>query len=508
MSPTRGSNRSWLVAVATLALAAAMTAPAVAQASGGGGSATADTTRGPKPLKWGTGAWTFGAYTGQFNDEPEWQPDGRADQLQRGALFGGRIGYNFPFNLFLQAEASNSLLRTVLVTGDISRNTNLFLLGGVLGYNIQPMQNLQVFPEVGVGAAIFKPTAISSETQLAFLYGAGFRYFVSPKLALRGDVRWHQVPNAMRDIRDRLAGSAVPHSNLWGLELSGGLSLFVGGPSDADHDNVDDASDACPDTPRGYPVDMRGCPLDDDGDGVPNGADQCPGTIRGAIVDQHGCALDTDGDRVPNGVDQCPATPKGATVDDRGCPSDADHDGVYDGIDQCANTPAGATVDSKGCPSDSDGDGVYDGIDQCPGTAAGQKVDDRGCPPGLIILKNVPIRLDQLGVYFNFDQATLRPGSSMALDLVGQALMQMQGVEVEIQGYADATGSQSYNVRLSRRRAETVRDYLVQHFPRLDASRFTLKAFGESNPVKSNATPAGRGWNRRVILVAGGGGSM
>jgi OOP family OmpA-OmpF porin len=505
MNRYRRSKKRWLVAALAIALAGVWSAPAAAQSSGSGASASADTARGPKPLKWGTGAWTFGAYTGQFNDEPEWQPDGRADQLQRGALFGGRIGYNFPFNLFIQGEASNSLLRTVLVTGDRSRNTNLFLLGGVIGFNIQPMQNLQIFPEVGIGAAIFKPDAISSETQVAYLYGGGFRYFVSSKLAIRGDLRWHQIPNAMQDIRDRLAGSAVPHPDLWGMELSGGLSLFVGGPSDSDHDNVDDASDACPDTPRGYPVDARGCPLDDDGDGVPNAVDQCPGTVHGAIVDSHGCALDTDGDGVPNGVDQCPATPKGATVDDRGCPSDSDHDGVYDGIDQCANTPAGATVDAKGCPSDSDGDGVYDGIDQCPGTAAGQKVDDRGCPPGLIILKNVPVRLDQLGVYFDFDRATLRPGSATALDLVGQALSQMGSVEVEIQGYADATGSKGYNLKLSRRRAEAVRDYLVQHFPKLDASRFTVKAFGESSPAASNATAAGREQNRRVILVVGDG---
>jgi outer membrane protein OmpA-like peptidoglycan-associated protein len=491
-------ERSWksvMVPVLSLGLLIGVTTAGAAQA--------ADTARSPKPLKWGTGAWMFNAYVGQFNDEPEWQPDHRADQLRRDALFGGRIGYNFPFNLFIQAEASNSLIQTRIYTTDQIRNTNLFLLGGALGYNIQPMQNLQVFPVVGLGAAIFKPKALASETDFTVEYGGGFRYFMSPKLALRGDIRWHQVPNAMQDIRDRLAGTSVPHPTLWGLELSGGLSLFVGGPSDSDRDNVDDAQDACPDTPRGYPVDLRGCPLDDDSDGVPNAIDQCPGTQQGAIVDSKGCGLDTDGDGVPNGIDQCPATPHGATVDARGCPSDSDADGVYDGIDQCPSTPKGATVDAKGCPSDSDADGVYDGIDQCPDTPSGQAVDDRGCPPGLIILKNVPVRLDQLGVYFDFNRATLRPGSSTALDLVGQALSQMPDVEIEVQGYADAVGSQAYNLRLSRQRAETVRDYLVQHFPKLDASRFTVKAFGESNPAASNATREGRDQNRRVILVAG-----
>lgn len=60
---------------------------------------------------------------------------------------------------------------------------------------------------------------------------------------------------------------------------------------DADGDGVTDDKDMCPDTPRGAPVDARGCPLDSDGDGVPDYLDKCPGTRTGAKVDKDGCEI-------------------------------------------------------------------------------------------------------------------------------------------------------------------------------------------------------------------------
>jgi len=60
-------------------------------------------------------------------------------------------------------------------------------------------------------------------------------------------------------------------------------------PADTDGDGVPDNSDACPGTPRGVPVDSRGCPRDDDQDGVSNYLDECPATPRGIKVDTRGC---------------------------------------------------------------------------------------------------------------------------------------------------------------------------------------------------------------------------
>jgi OOP family OmpA-OmpF porin len=59
---------------------------------------------------------------------------------------------------------------------------------------------------------------------------------------------------------------------------------------------------------------------------------------------------DSDGDGVTDDRDQCPDTPRGAPVDSRGCPLDSDGDGVFDYLDACPDTPAGTPVDEKGCP--------------------------------------------------------------------------------------------------------------------------------------------------------------
>jgi OOP family OmpA-OmpF porin len=60
---------------------------------------------------------------------------------------------------------------------------------------------------------------------------------------------------------------------------------------DSDGDGVTDDKDMCPGTPRGAPVNAKGCPLDSDGDGVPDYLDKCPGTKAGAKVDKDGCEV-------------------------------------------------------------------------------------------------------------------------------------------------------------------------------------------------------------------------
>src|SRR5947209_6381942 len=59
------------------------------------------------------------------------------------------------------------------------------------------------------------------------------------------------------------------------------------------------------------------------------------GSIGLSLFTGEGRLIDSDGDGIPDKKDACPATPLGATVDLRGCPTDSDGDGVYDGIDQC-----------------------------------------------------------------------------------------------------------------------------------------------------------------------------
>lgn len=257
--------------------------------------------------------------------------------------------------------------------------------------------------------------------------------------------------------------------------------------TDTDRDGVPDYQDECRQTPAGATVDAQGCPSDADGDGIFDGIDQCPQTVPDSRVDAVGCPIveDTDDDGITDTLDRCPDTVAGAVVDANGCATDTDNDGVTDGVDQCAETPRGATVDATGCPTDEDDDGVFDGIDQCPDTPAGVNTDDRGCWV--------------LRVTFAGGAASLAPETRAILEEAIAVLEQHPDLRVEVGGYTDSTGRRETNMRLSRERAQTVADYLVEQG--IAADRLTVEGYGPDRPVASNDTEAGRGLNRRVELV-------
>ena len=84
------------------------------------------------------------------------------------------------------------------------------------------------------------------------------------------------------------------------------------------------------------------------------------------------------------------------------------------------------------------------------------------------------------------------------LDKVAESIRNAGPVKVEVAGHTDAQGSDAFNLKLSQRRAEAVRAYLVSKG--VDGTRLAAKGYGESVPVGDNATAAGRAQNRRVEL--------
>ncbi len=259
---------------------------------------------------------------------------------------------------------------------------------------------------------------------------------------------------------------------------------------DTDKDGIPNDADACPETPEGMPVDDRGCPRDADGDGVPDGRDACPQTPSGAMTDPRGCARDTDRDGVPDGIDLCPGTDEKALVNADGCPFDTDGDGVLDGIDRCPDTPMGSILDETGCPVDSDGDGVPDGIDLCPGTATGSSTDERGCPVHGKGKPSFPT------IRFPAGRVRIDARAAAALEKVAELIRSDPRLVVEIGGHTDTSGPASVNRRVSLRRAEAVKRYLVSKG--VPPSQLVTKGYGEVHPVASNRTPEGRAANRRI----------
>lgn len=425
-------------------------------------------------VDFGTGGWTLNPYSGQLNDEPEFGPERDGDQFANDAIYGLRGGYVLERNVFFEGDVAVSFPELQPRDGGARIPSRTFLFAADAGYNFQPTQRLQIFVNGGAEAVVWDTGDFDTESNFALRYGTGARYYLAPNVAVRGDVRWHQVLDALQETRATALGVATAaEEDLWALELSAGVSIFLGGPRDTDGDGVYDEVDACAGTPVRVIVDETGCPVDGDDDGVPDGLDRCPDTPAGATIDPDGCPIDSDGDR------------------------------VLDGLDECPNTPARATVDARGCSGDSDSDGVLNGLDECPNTPQGAEVDEVGCPTGVlgVTLRDFVSQLDRLTVWFDLDSAELWEDSRPTLDLLGEGLVHTPALVVEVQGHTDAAGSEQYNEMLSAERAAAVRDYLLENFPEIEEDQITTQAVGETEPVAPNDPAAGRQRNRRAVVL-------
>jgi OmpA-OmpF porin, OOP family len=103
------------------------------------------------------------------------------------------------------------------------------------------------------------------------------------------------------------------------------------------------------------------------------------------------------------------------------------------------------------------------------------------------------------GVNFDFNKADIRKDAAPILDEAANILKDNKDVRVSVQGHTDAVGSDAYNMKLSMRRADSVKRYLAGKG--VAADRLATEGFGESKPVASNDTADGRAQNRRVELV-------
>ena len=265
------------------------------------------------------------------------------------------------------------------------------------------------------------------------------------------------------------------------------MGIAFGG-KDTDGDGIYDSEDACPEV-AGLPQ-FNGCP-DTDGDGIEDSKDDCP-TVAGTAA-FNGCP-DTDGDGIPDPKDACPTVAGVAALG--GCP-DADGDGVKDSDDNCPNE-AGPR-ENQGCPwKDSDGDGILDKDDACPNEAG--VASRNGCPEPKEISVEVlnELNVEIKSVLFDLNKATIRKESLGTLDNIASIMNQYPDSKFLVEGHTDSQGRDEYNLKLSNDRAASVKNYLISKG--ISASRINSRGFGETRPVASNNTAAGRQANRRVEL--------
>lgn len=158
--------------------------------------------------------------------------------------------------------------------------------------------------------------------------------------------------------------------------------------------------------------------------------------------------------------------------------TDSDHDGVSDYYDKCPNTPDSVKVDGAGCPLPK----VTNTITR-PVTYV---ITDEDKKVVTEAIKNLE---------FDTGKATIRPNSYATLDKVADLLIK-KNLSLKLAGHTDNVGSEVYNMKLSKERAESVKTYLVNKG--VNPSRIEATGYGETQPIDTNKTAKGRQNNRRV----------
>ena len=263
-----------------------------------------------------------------------------------------------------------------------------------------------------------------------------------------------------------------------------GISVKFGG-TDTDGDGIYDKDDACPEV-AGLEA-FNGCP-DADGDGIEDSKDSCPN--EAGSKEMNGCP-DADGDGVADKDDACPNEAGLPAL--AGCP-DADGDGVADKDDECPSEAGPA--ENKGCPwPDSDGDGVLDKDDTCPEVAG--TVANAGCPE---VTEEVQKQLNDYArtILFDTGKSSIKAESTSVMVDIITILKEYPNSKFTVEGHTDSVGSEKLNQSLSESRALSVKEFLVDKG--IEEFRLSAVGYGESKPMATNNTRAGRAQNRRVEI--------
>ncbi|QYS85969.1 OmpA family protein [Flavobacterium oreochromis] len=201
--------------------------------------------------------------------------------------------------------------------------------------------------------------------------------------------------------------------------------------------------------------------------------------------------LDTDNDGILDDVDKC-INEKGPK-ENAGCPwPDTDNDGIIDPEDKCIDEKG--PKENAGCPwPDTDGDTVLDKDDKCvnvPGT-----VGNNGCPE---VTQAVVKKLNDYAktILFDAGKNTFQASTYPVLEAMSALLKEYPTAKFSLEGHTDSDGKAEVNKKLSEARASAIKVYLVSKG--IDTTRLTTAGFGESKPIASNKTKAGKALNRRV----------
>ncbi len=186
---------------------------------------------------------------------------------------------------------------------------------------------------------------------------------------------------------------------------------------------------------------------------------------------------------------------------------DSDNDGVCDDWDRQLDTPAGARVDGAGVALDTDLDGVIDLNDNCV-TVPGP-VENNGCPTGKVVPNGGTIKETEMtleGIEFDLNSDRILPSNTPILNNAINYINSTTDGSYKVVGATDTRSSEEYNQKLSERRANSVKNYLIQNG--VQSNKLEAEGRGEKFLKYPECEPATKcpEWknraNRRVIFEA------
>ncbi len=356
-------------------------------------------------------------------------------------------------------------------------------------------------------------TEISSGNNLIGNIGGGVEWEISRAVGIDFGIKYQRIFNQHEDMSGE-STSDLGRGDVQTGNLSAGFGITIrfGGSNDADHDGFDDKIDKCPLVPEDFDgfEDEDGCPeWDNDGDALSDLVETNTGIYTN--VDSTGTdpnVADTDMDGINDYEEIFTYKTNPLNVD-----TDADSLSDGDEINEYQTDPNSVDTDGDTLPdydeifilqtdpinADTDSDGFMDGDDKCPiepETLNGFK-DDDGCPdkkPEVIFEEKTPMILD--GVRFESGSTELTEDAKFVLTKVVTTLLHYKEMHIEISGHTDNSGSTELNNKLSRKRAESVKRYLVNQG--IESARLHAIGLGSYYPISSNDTLEGKALNRRI----------
>jgi outer membrane protein OmpA-like peptidoglycan-associated protein len=365
--------------------------------------------------------------------------------------------------------AANADPRGMVVSnpGDLG----FYAIDGIVSYSFQDLIKSKSFePSVHVGGGY---TFFGKASYGTINAGLGLTYWFTKQVGLQLQSTYKNSFSS-----SRIINADVPTY----MQHAAGI-VFKFGAKDTDGDGIYDRLDACPEV-AGL-KEFNGCP-DTDGDKIIDKDDSCPEVAGLAAF--NGCP-DTDGDGIADKEDACPEVAGIKAL--AGCP-DADGDGITDKSDKCPQVKG--PKENGGCPwPDTDGDKVLDKDDKCPEVAG--TVANQGCPE---MNDDAEKKLNEYAktILFDSGKSSFQKQTYSVLKSITAILKEYPSAKFSIEGHTDITGTAALNQKLSEERAAAVKGYLVENG--VAADRLTSSGFGQTKPIDSNKTKAGKANNRRV----------